>query len=214
MRQGPGLGLNTGAPTDAVFDLVTYTGELDFDLMENADAQAHVYNTGTLPLNWNWLITANPNNSAAATAVAFKSGGFQPSLQVTPAANIAASGLQGGPFIPASFQYQLRATTGSLHYSIAGIPSWLRANITLGTVTTTPVTVTFSLVNVGRLAPGAYTGTIAFANTDTGIGSTTRAAILTVNPRRCEDREREDWEACRHHDDRDHDDDRDHQDRR
>jgi len=73
LGQGPGLGLNTGAPTGAAFDLVTYAGELDLDLMENADAQAHVYNTGTATLNWNWLITANPNNSAAATAAAFKS---------------------------------------------------------------------------------------------------------------------------------------------
>ena len=73
LGQGPGLGLNTGAPTGAVFDLVTYTGELDLDLMENADGQAHFYNASTATVNWNWLITANPNNSAFATAVAFKS---------------------------------------------------------------------------------------------------------------------------------------------
>jgi PKD repeat protein len=40
--------------------------------------------------------------------------------------------------------------------------------------------VTFSLSNVGNLAPGEYTGTIAFTNTDTGNGNTTRTATLTV----------------------------------
>jgi hypothetical protein len=72
LGQGPGLGLGSGAPTNAVFDLVTYTGELDLDLMENADGQAHYYYSSSGAVNWNWLITANPNNSASATAAAFK----------------------------------------------------------------------------------------------------------------------------------------------
>jgi hypothetical protein len=72
LGQGPGVGLSTGAPVGAVFDLVTYTGEVDLDLMENADGQAHVYNTSTAALNWNWTITANPDNTAFATAAVFK----------------------------------------------------------------------------------------------------------------------------------------------
>jgi hypothetical protein len=103
-----------------------------------------------------------------------------PSLQVTPATDIAASGYRGGPFNPSSFQYQLSASVGSLNYTISGIPSWLNANITSGTATTTPTTVTFSLNNVGSLALGTYTGTIAFTNTDTGNGNTTRSATLAV----------------------------------
>ena len=35
---GPGLGMASGAPTGAVWDLPTYSGEVDTDLMENADA--------------------------------------------------------------------------------------------------------------------------------------------------------------------------------
>ena len=71
LGQGPGLGLGTGAPLGAVFDLVTYTGEVDLDLMENADGQAHVYYASTAALNWNWKIMANPDNTAFATAAVF-----------------------------------------------------------------------------------------------------------------------------------------------
>jgi hypothetical protein len=69
---GPGLGLASGAPSGAVWDLTTYDGELDVDLMENADALAHFYNTTTAVQNWNWTITARGNNSCSAEAVAFK----------------------------------------------------------------------------------------------------------------------------------------------
>jgi hypothetical protein len=105
----------------------------------------------------------------------------QPALQVTPATNIVASGFEGGPFNPTSFPYQLSTTSGSFSYSITGIPSWLNVDIPSGTATTTPTTVTFSLINVGSLTPGAYTGTISFTNTTNGTGSTTRTAALNVN---------------------------------
>ncbi|PWU18888.1 MAG: hypothetical protein C5B49_06500 [Bdellovibrio sp.] len=71
---GPILGFNSGVPAGAVFDLVTYSGEIDLDLMENADAQAHFYSSSPLTLTWNWRITANPSNSVSATAVSFKAG--------------------------------------------------------------------------------------------------------------------------------------------
>jgi hypothetical protein len=71
----------------------------------------------------------------------------------------------------------------SVNYSITGIPTWLNGNFTSGTATTTPVTVTFSLINVGRLRPKIYTATISFTNTSNGQGTTTRTATLTVNPR-------------------------------
>jgi hypothetical protein len=105
-----------------------------------------------------------------------------PALQVSPATNIAASGTQGQAFSPTSFSYQLSATSGSLNYSISGIPAWLIANFTSGTATTLPVTVTFSLTNLGGLTPNTYAATITFTNTSTGNGNTTRTATLTVNP--------------------------------
>jgi len=70
---GPVFGLNTGSPPGAFFDVLNYAGEIDLDLMENADGQAHYYNTDTSVENWNWRITSNPNNSVFATAAAFKS---------------------------------------------------------------------------------------------------------------------------------------------
>ncbi len=53
---GPGLGLASGAPSGAVWDLVTYSGEVDNDLMENADAAAHVYTTAAGVEIWNWRL--------------------------------------------------------------------------------------------------------------------------------------------------------------
>ena len=105
----------------------------------------------------------------------------QPVLQVSPATNIAASGTQGQAFSPRSFNYQLSSTIGSVDFSISGIPSWLNASFTSGTATTSGVTVTFSLANLGSITPGTYTGTIAFTNTSNIQGSTTRSATLTVN---------------------------------
>ena len=118
------------------------------------------------------------NNAGTGAAWVF----VQPALQVLPATNIAASGIQGQQFSPASFQYQLSSTSGNLNYQITGIPPWLIANFTSGTATTSPVTVTFSLQNLGSLPPNTYTATITFTNTSTGNGNTTRTATLTVSP--------------------------------
>jgi hypothetical protein len=70
---GPVLGLAAGSPSGAVFDLVTYSDEIDLDLMENADAHAHLYNSDTSAESWNWTLTPNSNNSVFATAASFKS---------------------------------------------------------------------------------------------------------------------------------------------
>jgi hypothetical protein len=104
-------------------------------------------------------------------------------LVVSPTTNIVASGTQGGAFSPASFQYQLTSTFGSVHYQITGLPTWLNANFTSGTATTTPTNVTFSLLNPSSLSPGTYPATITFTNTSNGQGNTTRTATLTVNAR-------------------------------
>lgn len=69
---GPGLGLTS--PTGGLWDLTTYSGETDLDLMENADAVGHFYNPDTTTENWNWTITSNGNNECNSEAVAFKHG--------------------------------------------------------------------------------------------------------------------------------------------
>jgi uncharacterized membrane protein len=107
--------------------------------------------------------------------------GPPPALQVTPATNIVAAAAQGGGiFSPSSFDYQLGATTGSVKVSISGIPSWLNASFTTATLTTSPLTVTFSLNDLGTLGRGTYSATIAFTNTTNGQGDTTRTATLRI----------------------------------
>jgi hypothetical protein len=91
---------------------------------------------------------------------------FVQPLEVSPYSGIAASGTQGGPFSPSSFSYKLRATSGSVDYAIANVPSWLTASSTSGTLTTANTTITFAVnSNADTLAPGAYVGSINFNNT-------------------------------------------------
>jgi len=120
------------------------------------------------------------NSGVGAAWVFVQSAG---TLQVSPTTNIVASGTQGEAFSSASFQYQLSSTIGSVNYTISVTPPapWLNASFTSGTATTTPVTVTFSLINPGSRSPGTYTTTISFTNTSNGQGNTTRTATLTVN---------------------------------
>jgi hypothetical protein len=106
-----------------------------------------------------------------------------PSLLVAPTTNIAASGTQGGPFSPKSFQYKLSATYGSVNYSITP-PTWLTASSKSGTVPTSAKTITFTInSSAGKLSPTTYVNSISFNNTTNNQGNTTRLATLTVNPK-------------------------------
>jgi len=69
----------------------------------------------------------------------------QPSLQVTPTTNMVATGNQGSPFAPLSFQYQLSASDGSVNYSISGLPIWLTATPASGNVSPSGTTVIFTV---------------------------------------------------------------------
>jgi Divergent InlB B-repeat domain/Viral BACON domain len=103
-------------------------------------------------------------------------------LSVTPATSITASGTQGGPFSPASFAYQLQATGGSVGFSISGVPNWLTASSTSGTVSTSATTVTFTVnANANALSPTTYIATIAFNDTTNNDTAQTTSATLTVN---------------------------------
>jgi hypothetical protein len=106
-----------------------------------------------------------------------------PSLQVSPATGIAASGTHGGPFSPSSFRYELSATYGSVKYSVT-TPSWLTASPKTGTVTKSARTITFEVNSSAHsLQPNTYVDSVNFNNTTNGQGSTTRLATLTVNPK-------------------------------
>lgn len=69
---GPATGLTAGSPPGAIFDYVSYAGELDIDRMDNADGRAHLYNTDLSPEHYNWILNHTMGTTASATAVHFK----------------------------------------------------------------------------------------------------------------------------------------------
>jgi hypothetical protein len=145
----------------------------------NANANSLSPNTYVSSINFNNTTSGQGNTSRVATLTV----NAPPLLQVTPNTNIAASGTQGGPFSPSSFQYQLSASAGSVNYSISGLPPWLTASPPSGTASPSS-TVTFTVnANASGLAAGTYGPfVITFTNSDTGQGTQTRTATLTVNP--------------------------------
>jgi antibiotic biosynthesis monooxygenase (ABM) superfamily enzyme len=127
------------------------------------------------------IVGGNFDNTKAGAAWVF----VQP-LEVSGYAGIAASGKQGGPFTPSSFSYKLSATSGSVKYAIANVPSWLTASSTKGTVTTSGTTITFTVnSSADKLATGDYVGSIDFNNDNKEAtqASIPRAATLTVKPK-------------------------------
>jgi hypothetical protein len=67
-------------------------------------------------------------------------------------------------------------------WSFVGLPSWLTASSTSGTLTTKPQTVTFTInSSANSLTPSTYVNSINFNNTTNMDGSTTRVATLTVS---------------------------------
>lgn len=122
------------------------------------------------------------SGAATGTIQLALSAGPSATLVVTPLTDMAASGNPDGPFSPPSFQYQLNASIGSATYSITGIPGWLTASSTSGTLTTSATTLTFTVNSTANgLAPGVYNAVIGFTNTSNGQGNQTRNATLTVN---------------------------------
>jgi hypothetical protein len=107
-----------------------------------------------------------------------------PTLQVAPASDLVATSNQGAAPTPSSFQYQLSATAGSVGYSISGVPNWLTPPSSTSGMVSSGTTVTFTVNATARSLPvGTYgPATITFANKDTGYGTQTRMATLTVYP--------------------------------
>ncbi|MEA2905552.1 MAG: hypothetical protein QOI12_2939 [Alphaproteobacteria bacterium] len=126
-------------------------------------------------------VTSAGGTSAASAADQFTYR--DPTLQVTPATAMISSGPPGGAFSPSSFVYTLTTTTGTVGFSISGVPSWFDASTTSGTATTSATNVTFTVnASANSLAAGTYgPATITFTNTTNGLGNTSRNATLTVN---------------------------------
>ncbi len=100
-------------------------------------------------------------------------------LAVAEAANIATTGNAGGPFAPASFIYTLSSSGSGDSYTVSGVPPWLSASSTAGSLSgPTPITFTPNAA-AGSLPVGTQTATITFANADGA--NVTRTATIVVN---------------------------------
>ena len=152
---------------------------ITFTVNSTANSLAVGSNTATV------TFTNSSNGQGNLSVNAALTVNTAPALQISPATAISASGKQGGPFSPSSFQYQLSASTGSVGYSISGLPPWLTASSTTGTVTTSATTVSFTVnSNANSLPVGTQNATISFANTTYSQGNQTINAALNVNSAR------------------------------
>jgi hypothetical protein len=104
-------------------------------------------------------------------------------LDVSPANGFNIEGDTGGPFAPSSASYQISSSSGGkLRYQISGLPSWLTASSSGGTVSKTATSVTFTVnSNANDLAAGTYNATIRITNKTNGKGSTTIPVTIAVN---------------------------------
>ncbi len=105
-------------------------------------------------------------------------------LTVTPGTHFTAIGPQGGPFAPVSINYVLQNTgTSPLNYTAsADQHSWLQVTPASGTLAAGATFTVVATITAGAnaLPPGSARSTVSFANTTNQVGSTTRAATLTV----------------------------------
>jgi PKD repeat protein len=106
-------------------------------------------------------------------------------LAVTPADDLNASGVVGGPFSPSSQDYVLTNTgDGTLGWAVSKTATWISLSATSGQLLPgASATVTVSLNAAAHdLAAGSYGDKVTFANTSNGNGDTTRSVNLTVEP--------------------------------
>src|SRR5262249_4591576 len=121
----------------------------------------------------------DPQGRQQAWMVTILGAGCPPNLQVDPNASVSIAGGQGGPFAPSSFTYQASIATGSLNFTVTGVPSWLTVAPGGGTATQTPTPITFTVnSNANSLPNGTYSADILFSP-QPGC-ATKRTVTLTV----------------------------------
>ena len=164
--KGPVLGFASGAPATAIFDLVTYQGETDDDLMENADGKGHVYNADTRQISWHWTITPNSEGGIAATSVAFKAAEANP-----PDAN---------PPTVSSVSPASGPTSGGTAVTITGSNFRAGATAAIGGVALTDLSVTDTTVT-GTTGAHAANPTSAVVVTNPDTQSATCSCTFTYD---------------------------------
>jgi len=96
---------------------------------------------------------------------------------------ISASGASTTGWNPQVLTVTLKATSGTVNYSITGLPTWLTVNNPTGTVGTSGSNVQFSLVTAdANTQTASQTATVTFTNSDTGSGTQSRTMRLNVVP--------------------------------
>lgn len=96
---------------------------------------------------------------------------------------LAASGLAGGPFLPASMDYDIsNVGTIPMTWAASADQPWVEvtpSNGVLDSLQSESVAVTFT-PSAAQLQPGSYTANVSFVNQTDGVGNTSREVTLTV----------------------------------
>ncbi len=127
------------------------------------------------------LIDSNDNDEPEAS-IALSGNGLLDYLEVTPDDAFFTSGHPGGPFTPATHDYQLQnSSSNSVSWQASANEAWLSMSPSSGTLTTGESTsVTLSLSSAANTLPeGNYAAAITFSNLTTGV-TQSRSTQLTV----------------------------------
>jgi subtilase family serine protease len=106
-------------------------------------------------------------------------------LGILPGTGFTSSGPVGGPFNVTSQNFSLTNSSGtSFNWSLVGIPAWLNASPTGGTLTPNGATnVTVSLNSTAsNLAVGTYSGNVWFTNQTTGVALLRQFTLQVLQP--------------------------------
>jgi len=131
----------------------------------------------------NVVITTDVAGSFARTLDLTVTGALQ-GLSTTPAQGLTSTGVEGGPFSPASMVYTLTnndATT--MTWSASVDQGWVDLSSSGGQLASgaqASLTASIDQAVAGGLALGGYSATIDIVNETSGMGTTTRTASLNV----------------------------------
>jgi subtilisin family serine protease len=108
-----------------------------------------------------------------------------PSMTVTPSIGFESSGLESGPFSPASKTYVAsNPGNATFQWQVSHTQDWLALQPSNGSLAPgQSVEIIVRITDTAAtLTPGTYTDTISMVNLDNSIGNTTRPVTLVVSP--------------------------------
>ncbi|HEX9048159.1 MAG TPA: protease pro-enzyme activation domain-containing protein [Verrucomicrobiae bacterium] len=123
--------------------------------------------------------------SALAGSVAATGAVTQASLKISPPTGFAVTGPFGGPFAPTTSTFQLtNTTTAALNWKLLGLPVWLKASATNGTLAASWQTNVALSVNTGasKLKPGSYSTSLTFSNLTAHVAQNVPFSLLVYQP--------------------------------